>query len=308
MEGAPSAAASYQPRQVKLIFNPSAGATRGAPVGMVDVVHELQALGLAPEVFLLEPDCDLPGAVQDALARGIDLFVVCGGDGTISAAATALAGTRATLGIVPAGTRNNVALSLGIPQDVPAAVETVLHGRLVKMDIGIARCNGIDTPFLEVCSVGLTSALFPSADDIQHGDLTRVGDFLGTLVASPPSEIHLVLDDDREIREPGHIVLVSNTPFVGPNYPVGAEDSFCDGLLDVLLFAELSKLDLLGHVVQGLSTGWADDERIHRYQARCVTIDSDPVMAVMADGNALGESPVRVEVRRGALAVMVGYR
>jgi diacylglycerol kinase family enzyme len=98
--------------------------------------------------------------------------------------------------------------------------------------------EGATAPFIEVCSVGLASALLPSADDIQHGNLARVGDFLATLVGAPASEIRLVLDDEQEISGPGYVVLVSNMPYVGPNYWIGAEASASDGLLDVLFFAD----------------------------------------------------------------------
>jgi diacylglycerol kinase (ATP) len=95
--------------------------------------------------------------VQDALAQGIRMFVVCGGDGTISAVARTPAGTRATLGIIPIGTRNNTALSLGIPADIPEAIAILRTGRRIKVDVGMATCGRIITPFLEVCTVGLVS-------------------------------------------------------------------------------------------------------------------------------------------------------
>ncbi len=101
--------------RVKLIFNPAAGAARPTPVNIVDVIHELQAWKLVPEAFLVEPDCDLNGVVKEALARKIRMFVVCGGDGTISTVARSLAGTTATLGIIPIGTQNNTALESGHP-------------------------------------------------------------------------------------------------------------------------------------------------------------------------------------------------
>jgi diacylglycerol kinase (ATP) len=290
--------------KAKLIFNPSAGAARSKPIEIVDVIHEMQSWNIIPEAYLVEPGCDLPGVVKEALAQGIRMFVVCGGDGTISAVARTLAGTHATLGIIPIGTQNNTALSLGIPDDVPAAIAILRSGRRIKVDVGMADCNGLTTPFLEVCSVGLVSTLFPSADDIQHGNLARVGDFLKTLATTPPAEIHLLLENKQEIHSQGHVLLVSNMPYIGIHYQVGAAASFADGLLDVLFFADLSKLDLLSYVLQGVGEGKAEDPRIQHYHVRRVEIDSQPAMPVMADGNALGEGAVRIEVRRHALAVM----
>ncbi len=292
--------------RAKLIFNPAAGATRISPVEIKDVIHEMQSWNLVPEAFLIEPGIDLREVVKQALDQGIQMFVVCGGDGTISSVARSLAGTHATMGIIPIGTQNNTALSLGIPADVPEAIAILRNGRRIKVDVGQATCAGITTPFLEVCSVGLVSTLFPSADDIQHGNLARVGDFLTTLASSPPAEIHLLLDNKLEIQDRGHVLLVSNMPHIGFHYQIGSPASFKDGLLDVLFFAELSKLELLGYVLQGVGDGNQGDPRIQRYHVRRVEIDTHPAMQVMADGNALGEGPVQIEVQRHALSVMVG--
>jgi diacylglycerol kinase family enzyme len=233
------------------------------------------------------------------------MFVVCGGDGTISVVARSLTGTHATLGIIPIGTQNNTALSLGIPSDVPAAIAILRTGRRIKVDVGMATCGKIKTPFLEVCSVGLVSTLFPSADDIQHGNLAQVGNFLATLAGSPPAEIHMVMDKKQEIHNLGHVLLVTNMPYIGFHYQVGSLASFEDGLLDVLFFADLSKLELLGYVLQGVGEGKPEDSRILHFHVRKVDIDTQPAMPVMADGNALGEGLVQIEVKRHALAVMV---
>ncbi len=292
--------------RAKLIFNPSAGAARPTPVDILDVIHEMQTWKLVPEAFLVEPDSDLPSVIQDALSRGIRLFVVCGGDGTISTVARTLAGTRATLGIIPIGSQNNTALSLGIPSDIPAAIAILRTGRRVKVDVGMATCGRTTIPFLEVCSVGLISTLFPSADDIQHGNLARIGDFLATLAASPPAEIHLLLDNKKQIHNLGHILLVSNMPYIGLHYQVGSPASFSDGLLDVLFFADLSKLDLLGYVFQGVGEGYPEDPRIQHFHVHRVEIDTKPEMPIMIDGIPLGDGKVSIEIRRHALAVIVG--
>lgn len=293
--------ANIRRMRAKLIFNPGAGLAGESPIQLMDVIREMQAWKLVPEAFMVEPGCDLPGAVQDALAQGIRMFVVCGGDGTISSVARILAGTRATLGIIPLGTQNNTALSLGIPVDIPAAIAILRTGRRIKVDVGMVTCGNVTTPFLEVCSVGLVSDIFSSVDDIQHGNLARVVDFLTTLAASPPAEIHLLLDGKQVVQNLGHVVLVSNMPYIGFHYHLGAPDSFNDGLLDVLFFADLSKVELLGYVFQGVG----EDPRIQHFHVRRVDIETHPAMAVMADGTGLGEGPVRIEVRRHALAVMV---
>ncbi len=293
--------------RAKLIFNPGSGVAGKSPLQLMDVISAMQAWKLVPEAFLVEPGCDLPAVILNALKDGIRMFVVCRGDGTIDMMAGALAGTNATLGIIPTGTQNNVALSLGIPADIPAAIAILRTGRRVKLDMGLAVCGEIKRPFLEVCSVGLLSTLFPAADDIQHGNLTRIGDFLAALMASPPAEMHLMLDGKQKINTMCHVVLVSNMPYIGPHFQVGTSASINDGLLDVMLFADLTKIDLLGYAFQAARAGGGfEDERIQHYHMRRVDIDTNPALPVMADGLALGEGPLSISVQRHALAVMVG--
>lgn len=97
----------------------------------MNVISAMQACKLVPEAYLVEPGCDLPAVVQNALEDGIHMFIVYGGDGTIDVMAGALAGTNDTLGIIPTGTQNNVALSLEIPADIPAAI--AMAGGLIPL-------------------------------------------------------------------------------------------------------------------------------------------------------------------------------
>ncbi len=292
-------------KRAKLIFNPVAGANQESPLRLMEVLKEMQAWKLVPEPYLTEPDSDLSEVVRDAIARGIRLFAVCGGDGTVSSVARAMIGTNATLGIIPTGTQNNVAFSLGIPTDIPAAISILRTGKRIKADMGIITCGNSSMPFLEICSVGLFSALFESGDDIQHGNLARIGDFLATLTATPPSEINILLDATEQVISKGHVVLVSNMPYVGRHYQVGEENSFNDGLLDVLFCTDISKLDLmLGYMMKAPGISEEADPRIKNFHVREITIEANPVMTVMADGIILGDGPAHIEMRRHALTVM----
>jgi diacylglycerol kinase family enzyme len=294
-----------QPIPAKLIFNPIAGTADESPLQLMDVINELQNRNLIPEAYLVEPDSDLLSVVQDALLRGIRMFIVCGGDGTIESVAGELIGTNAILGIIPTGTRNNVAHSLGIPEDIPGAVSLFETGQPIQIDVGFATYGGKTHPFLETCSVGLLSALFPSADEIQHGNLARIGDFLTALFASPLAEIRLSMDSQPEIKTRGHVVLIANLPFIGPRFQIPCDCSFSDGLLDVLVFPDQSKFDLLNNIIQ-LAGGVPEDPPIQHYQTHKIEIQTDPLMPVMADGFSLGEGPVSICIQQCALTVIAG--
>ena len=92
---------AYRKKRVKLIFNPQAGAMRTTDITLEDVVKELQAWNFVPEAYLVEPESNLAEVVKDAIQRGFRMFVVCGGDGTISTTARSLAGTRVYPGACP---------------------------------------------------------------------------------------------------------------------------------------------------------------------------------------------------------------
>lgn len=294
--------------RVKLIFNPIAGAKGESPLQLMDIIKEMQAWNLIPETFLIEAGCDLNKVVQDAIGQGITMFVVCGGDGTVESVARVLIGTKAVMGIIPGGTANNVALSLNIPKDIPSAIALLREGKRSKIDIGLTTVGNVVTPLIEACSVGLFSALYSSADDIQHGDLGKVGDFVSTLINTPPSEIHFTLDNKKEVKKSGHAVLITNMPYVANNLQIGTLNSFDDGLLDVLFFADLTKFDIISSILKGIGPDKVEDPRIKRYKVRKITIDTHPPMSIIVDNMKIGEGSIHIEVKRRALTVMTGLQ
>ncbi len=289
-----------------LIFNPLAGKTRKNHVCVEEVMAALQLAGISPELMLIEQGRDMRYAVLAALTQGKRLFVVCGGDGTVSPVAAALAGSDSALAILPAGTRNNIARSCGIPEDLQGAALVASTGRKAMIDMGLVQCGGaVITPFLELASVGLASALTPPGDAARHGELAAVKDFLYTLFSSEPAQIHLTIDNSEAMHHKGYAVLVTNMPYTGLSFQLGPDGCQQDGLLNVTDFADLSKLDLLQYIATGVTTEKREDPRICHRMARTVDIRTEPPMPVMVDGEVIGDTPVHIEVSRRALAMMV---
>lgn len=295
-----------QNTRIKLIYNSISGANRESPDKLEKILKSLQLLHFTPEVFIIEKGCDISGVIQDALNRGIRSFAACGGDGTIAAVARGLAETNAALCIIPSGTQNNIAYSLGIPDDISAAAASLRLGIPTKIDLGKIICGNKAASFLEVCSVGLLSAIYPACDEIQHGDLSKIGDFLTKLVTNPAGEFHLTLDQNREVTVAGHLLLISNMPYVMRHFEVGGDDALRDNLLDIAVFADIPKLDLMKFGITGPTAKTADDPRIQHFRARFAEIETVPAMPVMADGVTLGDSrKIHVEVQKLALTVLL---
>ncbi len=292
--------------KAKLIFNPAAGNPAESAVQLVELLRHLQIQRIEAEVFLVQPEIRLRTIVHNAVRAGARMVIVSGGDGTIENVALGLVGSRTTLGIIPTGTRNNIARSLGIPTNNLADAVTLLReGRRLKIDVGQVRHRKASRCFLEAGAIGLASALYPSADDIQHGDLGKIGEFLSTLVSAAPSEIRLRLDHQRkEIVTHAHLVLVANMPFMGANFQIAPDVEFDDRQLDVFVYSDLSKRDLIGQAMQSPTS--APDARIQRFRAKAIAITTNPAMPVMADGVFLGDGPVTLTLRRHRLRVMAG--
>lgn len=292
-------------KRVKLIFNPNAGNKERSGVLLMDILKQLQNYKVLTEPYILSLDCDIELVIREAIEQKISMIVVCGGDGTISLVSKYLMDTNITLGIIPKGTQNNIALSLGIPIDIDAAVDILFTGRRTKIDMGIITLNKKRIPFIEVCSIGIISALFSSGDEIQHGKISRIGDFFTTFTDFLPSEIQLLANDKKEVKVPGHAVLISNMPYFGQNYKVSEDNSFKDGLFDVLFLDNSSKRDLISYIIKGSGINTQDDQNIVRFRVKSIIIDSKPPMPIMADGKSLGEGRARFDIKENALSLMV---
>ena len=289
--------------KAKLIFNPASGNPAESAAQLLDLLRQLQTVNIQAEVIIVEPEMRLSNLARRAARDDYQMVIVSGGDGTIENVALGLVGSSTTLGIIPTGTRNNLARSLGIPtNNLAAAVALLRKGRRLKIDVGLVRQNHASRCFLEAGAVGLASALYPSADDIQHGDLGKIADFISTLVSAAPSEIRLRLDHHRhEIITHAHLVIVANMPYMGANFQIAPDVRFDDRRLDVFVYSDLSKRDLIGQAMRSMN-----DERILRYRVKKITIATNPPMPVMADGVCLGDGPVTLTVQPHSLAVIAG--
>ncbi len=294
-----------RPLRAKLIFNAGSGRPEESPQQLASILSEMQDQHILPEVYTVRPDSQLETVVRDAIKTGIKLIVVAGGDGTIDSVVGAMVGRDATLGIIPIGTRNNVAFNLGITGDIASSVALLRKGRRLKIDVGRVHCGHSRHWFLEVAALGLLSDIYPQADDIQHGDLTMIGGLLSTLISATPSRLRIILDGHKHLGATAHMLLITNMPFLGPHFQISPNVSFRDGRLDVFTFSDISKLNMISYAMLS-QIGVVEDIGILHYRAKHVKIRSIPRMPVLADGILLGEGSLSVHIHPRALTVMTG--
>ena len=144
--------------RVKVIVNPASG-KKGAittnAAGPDEVRRLLEANGIDADVSETEYPDHATKLAKEAVLDGYDVVIACGGDGTVSEVARALIGSKATLGILPLGSANNVARMMHVPFDLGEAARLLRLGEVRNVDVG--RCNG--EYFLEIAGVGLDAAL-----------------------------------------------------------------------------------------------------------------------------------------------------
>lgn len=292
-----------------LIFNPASGAADDGDNFDARLHEALGGVQIEATGFQAKDDGELASATARARDLGVQLVIVCGGDGTIETVANGLVNSGLTLGILPAGTRNNLAASLNIPTDLSAAAALLRSGTPRPIDAVLAACGGHERWFFELFTAGLLTDVFNDAEALQKGNWGALGDLVAKFVGASPSTLHLALADDEgehlAIETEAHAVLAMNTPYLGANFRMADDIQYDDGCLDVFLYAGLNKLDLLA---QGLAvaTDGSPDPRIRRLRARRLTLRADPPVPLLVDGVNLGEGPATLQVHRAALKVIAG--
>lgn len=247
----------------------------------------------------------LGDALEAAVASGPDLLVVGGGDGTIGCAADLVAHSRTVLGVLPLGTANDFARTLGIPADLTAAVRTLVEGKVVDVDLG--RVDG--RAFLNVASLGLSVAVTRA---LTPGIKRRLGRFAypaATLAAyrrHRPFAARVELDDGTVLELADLMqVAVGNGRHYGGGMTVAPSASIDDHLLDVYA-VEQGRLRDHVSIARLLRTGHlVEHERVHHLTTRRLRLVTDEPLEVNLDGEIAATTPATFEVDRNALHVVV---
>jgi diacylglycerol kinase family enzyme len=225
-----------RPRRVAVIFNPVSAGDR-VQERKRELVDALTAAG-ADEVLVEETTVEDPGrgATERALAKGVDVVVAAGGDGTVMACVSALAGSPTPLAVLPSGTGNLLANNLDLPGDPEDAAEVALHGRRRRLDVGALDGDGLrGDRFVVMSGMGFDAAMLRDADPAMK---ERMGAFAYVLsglrqLRRRPAEYRISLDGLPPFSRVGQGMLVGNLGRLQGGLEVlpGAEPD--DGLLDV---------------------------------------------------------------------------
>jgi diacylglycerol kinase (ATP) len=284
---------------IALVVNPTSGKGRGA-AARAAVEERLRARGASVRTIVGDDAEHAADLSRAAVAEGVDALVALGGDGMVHLALQAVAGTETPLGIVPAGTGNDLAWSLGIPQRDPiAAADMVLAGSQRTIDAVRTEHRW----FACVLGAGFDSVVNERANTLRwpRGPMRYNVAIAFELPRFKAMPFVLTLDGEQW-RTDAMLVAVGNARSYGAGIRITDEAVLDDGLLDVFVLAPVSKLDFVRTLPKARTGSHLGHPSVTVKRARVVTIESPGVVAY-ADGERMGPLPLTCECVPGALRV-----
>ncbi len=287
---------------IRFLVNPSSG--RGAGARHLDRLRILASkygAGLA----VSRTASDLPMQAYRAAEDGVERLIVVGGDGTMHFALQGLAGSDCALGVVPLGSGNDLAGSLGVPAKLDEAVERAITGPIRKIDL--IRVGPMYS--VSYLGVGFDSEVTRTANQVKHlrGPLIYAWSVIKTLATFKPP--HLRVEHDGGVFEgKAMFAVAANLPRFGGGMRIAPEASIDDGLLDLVIVREISKVNLLRVFPKVYSGKHASHPAVEILRTRRAVLSIDRSMYLYGGGEpvrpmAPGDR-VELEVLPGALAVV----
>jgi diacylglycerol kinase family enzyme len=279
-------------------------ASRDSDIGN-KVAAALKGAGVRATVELIEGgDCEV--RARAVAERGDALLIVGGGDGTISAAAAALAGGSTRLGILPLGTLNHFSRDLGIPPDLGEAAKLIASGSEKRVDV--AEMNG--RIFINNSAIGLYPLMVVDRD-LQRRRLGR-SKRLAMLVASVRTlarfnhqRLTLTINDEKA-RIDTPLLFVGNNDYRLDLGAPGQRESLDVGVLCVLVMLKKTRRGLIAASIRALFDRARRDDMVRIDGVERLRVDSHrSFLAVSLDGEVVrSEPPLDYKIRKQALTVI----
>lgn len=239
-----------------------------------------------------------------------DAVVVVGGDGSAHIAAQSLAGSGVPLGLIPAGTGNDFATALGLPEEPLAAAQAVLDALAAdsvhSVDLGhVEHGEARDRWWMTVLCAGFDSAVAERANAMRWPPGRRRYDLAiaAELARLRPRQFLLQIDG-RYLDGPATLVAIGNTPSYGGGKAITPHARLTGGRFAVTVVGPVSRRTLARLAPRLPQAGHLGHPAVRTYTATTVSLDARATV-VYADGERLGALPLRTRCVPGALRVLV---
>jgi diacylglycerol kinase (ATP) len=294
-------------KRARLIYNPSSGreiVRRRLP----DILDLLESAGYETSCFATKGEYDAVEEAERAVARGFDVIVAAGGDGTIYEVVNGMAEKKArpALGIIPCGTSNDFARALGIPRSVTRACTIIAGGNTRRVDLG--RIN--DRYFINIAGGGsLTNLTYevPSKLKTLIGQLAYYVKGLEKLPSLHPIRVRLETRERVVIDEEIMIFLIANSHSVGGFDRLAPNADLSDGKLDCIVVKKASLPEIIRLATQAVRGEHVKDPLILYFQTDYIKATSygDETVQLNLDGELGGQLPCECKALPGHIEVFV---
>lgn len=296
---APTAQGAPLFKRVHIIINPAAGQDK--PI-LGTMNKAFQDTGIEWDVFLTKRAGDGHRFAQAAVASGVDVVAVYGGDGTVMEVANALSGTGVPLAILPGGTANVMSVELGIPSDLAQALALVCGDASTIRTIDMGRVR--DQLFLLRLGIGYWAEITKNAAREAKNQMGNLAYFLSAIqqLGKTENAIYRFRLDGEEVEAEGVACMIANSGNVGlPGLKLLKAVDVSDGLLDVLVIRTADIGTLLALAANAIGVA----ENLPHWQAREIELVAEPPQSIECDGEILEPTPVSVSIVPDTLKVIV---
>lgn len=290
---------------ISLFVNPTAGRGRGARAAQ-PAARALRDAGYRVRTVLGSDADDALRRAREAVAAGTGALIAVGGDGLVSLALQAVAGTDTPLGVVAVGTGNDFGRALGLPVRDPAAAgriaaDALKNDGIRQLDLG----RVADRWFGTVLASGFDSRVNDRGNRMRWPagrfkyDLAMVAE----LAAFKPAAYRITLDDGTEREIEATLVAVGNGPSYGGGMRICAGAAMDDGLFDVTVVGDCGRATLLKVFPRVYRGTHLDHPKVTVHRTTRITLAA-PGLTGYADGEPLGPLPLTAECVAGAVRVL----
>lgn len=299
-----SEAGSGEGRRIRIIANPRAGGGKGAARAEY-IAYGLRTYDVFADVRVTRYPGHAALLAAEALEEGLDAVAVHGGDGSLRDAAEALGGTDVPLLVLPGGTGNDFARTLGVPADPLAAAELLITGAPRAVDLW--RWN--ERLFLNVAGLGFDGAVARRVNESRalSGFLRGSAAYLlGALTVLPRYEaarVEIATGEEARFRGAALLVAFANARCYGGGMRIAPEAELADGLLDVVVVRAGSKLEILRALPQVFRGAHLKHPLVQMFRAAELRVRCAGAPPVTLDGEVLGELPA--EIRHAGRQLLV---
>ena len=293
--------------RARVICNPTSGGGSYDPDEIRDELESLEVEWVQTE----GPE----DAIEAAEEWREGLLIVAGGDGTINDVVNGLGRADfpagVTLGILPAGTGNDLAATLSIPEDPGLAEDVIRQNRQRRLDVARVRSEGIgERFFINVATGGLGAEISDANDDElkkRWGKLSYLRASLEVAKDFDVRDLTLYLDgEERRVKAVN--IAVGNGRYTGGGWPATPRANPEDGLLDVVVIETFGVAELLELAPAALAeSDYLDSDGVLFVRAEEIRVETQPPgLEFTADGEIIGNEPARFSILAQALNVLVG--